>query len=420
MQKFFKEHNLRETLRNNAVTVMFVIMCIICMAFSGQSVSYLMFELFNRIARNSFIVLSLIIPIIAGMGINFAITIGAMAAQVAILWTLEWRIPGIAGFIVAALMTIPIAGIFGYLIGKLLNKMKGQEMIGGMILGYFANGLYQLVFLFIFGNIIPLSNPNLVIKGSVGVANTMDLSRADGFKHALENLGMLSPQMAVIIAAGILLILAVVSYLRKKSTVRKLAVKAVIAAVLVGVTFTPFFTTSFSLVSIPVATYVLVALLCLFNVAIMKTKLGQQFRAVGQNMTVANAAGINCDRVRVIAIVISTIFAGLGQLIFVENLGSLQTYGAHEQVGLYAGAAILVGGASIVRATNGQAILGCILFHTLFIVAPAAGKNVFGDAAIGEYFRVFISYGVIALALVMHAWKKYTVKKDPEEALSRD
>lgn len=44
------------------------------------------------------------------------------------------------------------------------------------------------------------------------------------------------------------------------------------------------------------------------------------------------------------------------------------------------------------------------MFHLLFIVAPDAGKNVFGNAAIGEYFRVFISYGVIAVALVIHAW----------------
>ena len=217
-----------------------------------------------------------------------AVTIGAMAAQISALWVIEWGISGLGGFVVAMLMTVPIAAFFGYLIGKLLNKMKGQEMIGGLILGYFANGLYQL--------------------------------------------------------------------------------------------------------------------LCLFNNALMKTRLGQQFRAVGQNRTVANVSGINVDKVRLIAIVISTVLAGWGQRIFVQNMGSFQTYGAHEQVGLYAGAAILVGGASIKKATNTQALIGCILFHLLFIVAPSAGKNLFGDAAIGEYFRVFISYGVIALALVMHAW----------------
>ena len=69
-------------------------------------------------------------------------------------------------------------------------------------------------------------------------------------------------------------------------------------------------------------------------------------------------------------------------------------------------ASLLVGGASVQKATNKQAILGVILFHTLFIVAPLAGKELLGNAMIGEYFRVFVSFGVIALALAMHAWKK--------------
>jgi len=29
-----------------------------------------------------------------------------------------------------------------------------------------------------------------------------------------------------------------------------------------------------------------------------------------------------------------------------------------------------------------------------------------GNAQIGEYFRVFIAYGVIGLALLLHAWEK--------------
>ena len=141
------KRSIGEWMRQNIVTVIFIILCAVCFILSGETPAYVAMELVNRLARNAFIVLSLIIPIVAGMGINFAITIGAMAAQIAILWVLEWQIPGIGGFLVAALMTIPIATLFGFLIGKLLNKMKGQEMIGSMILGYFANGLYQLLFL---------------------------------------------------------------------------------------------------------------------------------------------------------------------------------------------------------------------------------------------------------------------------------
>ena len=403
--------DLREILQKNAVTVMFVLLCLIGLVCSGQTVSYVMYELFGRLSRNSFIVLALIIPIIAGMGINFAITIGAMAAQIAALWVIEWGISGLAGFLTAMVITMPIAAFFGFLIGKLMNKMKGQEMIGGLILGYFANGLYQLLFLFIFGNLIPLKAPGLVIKGSTGVANTIDLSTERGFKYALDGLWRVPFGTAALILCGLIAVWSLVKLVTKKEDKKKALTRTGVCAAVAIIAQLPFMTAAFSMVSVPMVTFLIVALLCVFNNAIMKTRIGQQFRAVGQNRTVANAAGINVDRVRVIAIIISTVLAGWGQLIFVQNMGSFQTYGAHEQVGLYAGAAILVGGASIKKATNGQALLGCILFHLLFIVAPSAGKNLFGDAAIGEYFRVFISYGVIALALVMYAWGDIKKKK---------
>ena len=411
-----KEFDFRSILRNNAVTIMFVVLCIICLRYSGQTVAYVMFELFGRLSRNAFLVLALILPIVAGMGINFAMTIGAMAAQIAALWVVEWGVGGLGGFGVAALMTVPIAAFFGFLIGKLQNKMKGQEMIGGLILGYFANGLYQLLFLFVFGNLIPLKAPGLVIKGSTGVANTIDLSTERGFKYALDGIWRLPFGTALYIVCGALVVAMAVMFILKKIKLNKLIITAVAAAAACLLYQIPAVAKLFSMVNIPMVTFMVVGLLCLFNVGIMKTRLGQQFRAVGQNRTVANASGINVDRTRLIAVMISTVLAGWGQLIFVQNMGSFQTYGAHEQVGLYAGAAILVGGASIRKANNKQAILGCILFHLLFIMAPSAGKNLFGDAAIGEYFRVFISYGVIALALVMHAWSGIQKRKKAKAA----
>lgn len=411
MRDLRKKADVADILRANAVTIMFIVLCIVCLIFSGQTVPYVLYELFGRLSRNAFIVLALILPIVAGMGINFAITIGAMAAQIAALWVIEWGISGLGGFLVAMLMTVPIAAFFGYLIGNLLNKMKGQEMIGGLILGFFANGLYTLLFLFIFGNLIPLKAPGLVIKGSTGVANTIDLSTDRGFKYALDGLWRVSFGTGLFILCGVLAAVAIVNYLRKKNGLKKTLVTVGCCAGLSLIYLIPAVTKIFAMVQIPMVTFMLVGLLCLFNNALMRTRLGQQFRAVGQNRVVANVSGINVDRVRVIAIMISTVLAGWGQLIFVQNMGSFQTYGAHEQVGLYAGAAILVGGASIRKATNAQALLGCVLFHLLFIVAPSAGKNLFGDAAIGEYFRVFISYGVIALALVMHAWSGIQSKK---------
>lgn len=112
----------------------------------------------------------------------------------------------------------------------------------------------------------------------------------------------------------------------------------------------------------------------------LKTKLGQDMRTVGQNQDVAAAAGIDVDRTRIIAIIISTIFAAWGQIISLQNIGTMNVYSHHEQVGLLAVAAILVGGASISRATNAQAIIGVLLFHSLLAISPMAGTALFAEA----------------------------------------
>ena len=420
-----KALNIKRLLLDNAVTLLFIALSLACVSISGMRTTQLANELTARITRNAFIILALIIPVVAGMGINFAITIGAMAAQIAILVTMNWRVPGISGFLLSCALTIPLATLFGVLVGVILNKMKGQEMIGSMILGYFANGLYQLLFLYIFGTLIPIGNTDLTIVGATGIRNTLDLSVKYGFKWALDNVWKIPLKQAVYWSVGILLaaygIRLLIAALRKKpiqSCIRSLIKAAVIAAILVGIVQLKYITTMFSMTKIPMVSFALVALMCMFNSMIMRTRLGQRFRAVGQSRAVANAAGINVNRTRITAIAISTVLAGIGQVIFMQNFGAVQTYSAHEQVGLYAGAAILVGGASISRATNGQAILGCILFHTLFIVAPRAGNAIFGDSAIGEYFRVFISYGVIALALVLHGLRSRRQSADLLRAAS--
>jgi simple sugar transport system permease protein len=161
-----------------------------------------------------------------------------------------------------------------------------------------------------------------------------------------------------------------------------------------------------SLLRVPLATILVIGFFCLLNLWFLRTKLGQELRAMGQDPHVAAIAGIDVERNRVIATVLSTVLAAWGQLLFLQNLGTLNTYNSHEQVGMFSIAALLVSGATVTRATVGQALLGTLLFHTLFVVSPLAGKAIAGDAQIGEYFRVFVAYAVITVALVLHAWRK--------------
>jgi simple sugar transport system permease protein len=166
-------------------------------------------------------------------------------------------------------------------------------------------------------------------------------------------------------------------------------------------------------IDIPLATFLIIGLFCLFVLWFRGTKLGQDMRAVGQDMKVAGDAGIPVERTRLIAIIISTVLACYGQIIFLQNIGTMNTYNSHEQAGMFAIASLLVGGASVSRASIFNVFLGVVLFHLMFVVSPMAGKYLIGEAQLGEYFRVFVSYGIISLALVLHAWRR---QKDRERA----
>ena len=342
-------------LGNNTVPIMFILICAYCIPTSGFSASYLLNEIMTRLGRNAFLILSLLIPIMAGMGLNFGMTLGAMAGQIGLIFVADWQIWGIPGLILAAIISIPISVLLGVFIGKVLNKAKGREMITSYFIAYVMTGVYQLVVLYMMGPIIPIKHSSIKLPRGYGIRNTVSLLN---MRQSLDNL----------------------------------------------------IPVSIGGVKIPVFTLILIALACLFIVWFRKTKLGQDMRAVGQDMEVAKDAGINVDRTRIIAMVISTIFAGFGMIIYLQNVGNFPTYTAHSQIGMFCIAALLVGGASVEKASIGNVFLGVILFHTMFIVAPKTGAAITGDSMIGEYFRVFVSYLVITIALVAYEAKKRKAK----------
>lgn len=460
----------------NKVTLLFVLLCLGAIRVSGLSVDFVVSNVFTRFGRNTFTVLALLIPVLAGMGLNFGIVIGAIAAQISLFFIVLWNIQGIVGMLICFGITTVLAIIFGYGVGKIFNKMKGAEMIAGLILGFFADGLYQLLFLYVFGGIIPIES-NLMIPGGIGVINTIDLSGTVKYSldaislltvvqivlgivilsrvwkffskntDASEKNGILMFAGAAVVLLGLTFVPVVGNYLNQERLTLANAILYGMVFIVVGgvyhlirkngnpsshiikiaiivpvwlLTFLPQVHTVVQNAKIPVFPFVLIFALCLFNTKFLSTRLGHNMRTVGQSQMVANASGIDVDRTRVIAMILSTVLAGWGQLIYLQNLGTFATYGAHLQVGQFAIAALLVGGASVLKATNRQAIIGVVLFHTLFIVAPTAGKVLFDNAMIGEYFRVFVSYGVIAIALAMHAWKRKEKKEVEDTKLKEE
>ena len=261
-----------------AVTYLFIALSILFVIASGLDINYVASQLLLRLNRNAFIVLALIIPIIAGMGINFAITIGAMAAQIGLLLTINWGVTGVRGILLAAAITLPLGAFFGFLIGKLLNKMKGQETIGSLILGYFANGAYQLLFLFIFGTIIPL-NSNVTIVGASGVQNTLNLTGSVGLYTAIDSIAYIPFITAAYILAGVLAVYAVIQFARKQITTGRFVLLLGLAVLIAGVLQIPAVSSVFDgthgrKLRLPLVTWLLILSLCLFNSTIMRTRLG--------------------------------------------------------------------------------------------------------------------------------------------------
>ena len=348
LKKKWENFSAVDFILDNLVSIIFLVVSFLAIPVSGLSAHHIIAEILTRIGRNSFLVFALILPIMAGMGINFGMVLGAMAGQIGLIFAMDWSIGGIYGLVFAAGIGMPISILLGIAAGSVLNRARGREMVTSYILGFFFNGIYQFFVLYILGSVIPMHNKAIMLSRGYGVRNTLELA-----------------------------------------PVRQILDTAI-----------PLTIAGFK---IPLLSYLIIIALCFFIVWFRKTKLGQDMRAIGQNQSVALASGIAVERTRIISIVISTVLACIGQIIFLQNMGNMSTYNAHDQTGFFAAAAILVGGASVNKASIKNVFIGIILLHFLYIVTPMAGQSLFDSAMIGEYFRQFSGYAAIALSLVMHA-----------------
>lgn len=304
-----KRFDVKQFLGKNSVPVLFIIICAVLIPVSGLPVSYILNEAMTRLGRNAFLILSLLIPIMAGMGLNFAMTLGAMAGEIALILVADWQIWGIPGLVLGGHPVHPPVHSAGSYVRQHPEPRQGREMVTSYFIAYCMTGVYQLVVLYMMGPIIPILHNTLKLPRGFGIRNTVSLLQ---MRQSIDN------ALAIYVGG----------------------------------------------VKIPVLTLIIIALACLFIVWFRRTKLGQDMRAVGQDMNVARDAGINVDRTRLISIVMSTVFAGFGMIIYLQNMGNFPTYTAHTNVGMFCIAALLVGGASVEKASIGNVFLGVLLFHT--------------------------------------------------------
>lgn len=323
----------------------FLVFLLLVAFFSGMDVKRLLSDSIVRVGRNGLFVLALLPPLKVGLGLNFGLPVGVICGLIGLVLGLEYRLMGINYILFASVLGVILAILTGYFYGLLLNKTKGQEMMVGTYTGFAVVSLMCSFWL-----LIPFKNPALIWAiGGKGLRTTL----------------VLPAETAQLIDKFL----------------------------------------SFKIfgIGIPTGTFLIWILLSTLLFIFFKTKAGLSMIAVGANPSFALASGINEEKARIRATIISNIIAALGIVIFAQSFGFVQLYLAPLMMAFPAIACILIGGATLRKASLVHVIIGAFLFHTLLtITLPVVTQAVAltGEAGdITEVLRVIISHGMILYAL---------------------
>jgi simple sugar transport system permease protein len=404
-----KIKNDKDCIKENIVPIIFAVVSLIGLFLTKQTPLSIMNELIQGFIGNAFLVLALLIPVMAGMGFNFSIGVGAIAGQIGIIMVVNWGLSGFVGLLAAVAFATPLAILFGILAGVVLNKARGYEMIASLFVGYVGNGVYNFILLYLMGTVIPITSSLLLSKGS-GLKNGINFNHTLG--HSIDGL-LQAPFFFLLIVAGLIL-LTLSIYRIKKDTINynKTRVHSniilsiaviIISALIMYIDVLPKGISALKDVKFPLVTGLFIGLLAAFNLLITRTKMGQAFLEVGFNQKNSKYSESHTSKVRISAIVFSTVLASWGQIIFLQNTGSLNTYGSHMNIGLLASLALIVGGASINKATVKNALLGILLVEIFLIIGKTAPNGF-------EIARVIIFNSMFLYAFAMSRSKNPILK----------
>jgi len=277
----------------------------------------------------------------SGTGPSFALPIGIVSGLLAIVLVLAMGFTGMGFIVVGGLMALVFGSLSGFLYGKLMNAVKGSEMAIAPYTGFAITAVFGLVWL-----TIPIRHPNMIFF------------LGDGLRHQIP----LDYFGANFILAELL---------------------------------------EFQIFGLEVRTgeLLVVAVACILVWLFFRTKTGIAISAVGRNPMFAKATGINVDRSRVIANMMSTAIAAFGVVIYAQGFGFVQLYDFPMFMAFPAVACILVGGASGQRAKVTNVIVGTFLFQGLMAIALPVFTRVLEGADVVNPLRMVIQNGIILYAL---------------------
>ena len=346
---------------------LFLLSLFIAAPFVGVRVDTSLSNTLVRFGMNGVMVLAMIPMVQAGCGLNFGLPLGIIAGLLGATLSIEFNDKILAlvlecvakynlafmneqfviahreaiGFASAIIIAVPIATILGWFYGKLLNRVKGDEMMIATYVGFSSVSFMCIAWL-----LLPYKHPTMV-WGYAGQGLRTTISVEGYWLHVLSDSLAINLNEHLYIPTGMLIFFAVM-------------------AILVWI--------------------------------FMKTKTGTAITAVGSNPDFARASGVNVDKMRTISVVLSTVLGAIGIIVYEQSFGFIQLYMGPFYMALPAVASVLLGGASVNKAGIVNVIVGTFLFQGILTMTPSVINSVL-QTDMSEVIRLIVSNGMILYAL---------------------
>ncbi len=319
----------------------FLVSLFILAPFVGVRLDASISDVLNRFGQYAILVLALVPMIQSGCGLNFGLALGVVAGLLGATLSLQFELRGFLGFFGAIALSAPFALLFGWVYGKLLNKVKGEEMTIAMYVGFSFVMLMCIMWL-----ILPFSNPTMV-WGFTGKGLRPTITVEGYWLKILNDFLAIRIGRFFVFPTGLLLFVALCAFL-----------------------------------------------MWLF----LRTKTGTAMTAVGSNPDFARASGVSADKMRTTSVVLSTFLGAVGIIVYQQSFGFVQLYTAPSPMVFPAVAAILIGGASVNKASMVNVLVGTFLFQGLLTMTPSVINSIL-QTDMSEVIRIIVSNGMILYAL---------------------
>ena len=322
------------------IITLFLILLLVMAPFVGADLPTQISNIIARFSWNGILVLAMVPMVHSGCGLNFGLPLGIISGLLGATLSIEFGFTGPLSFVMAILISTPFALVLGAVYGWLLNKIKGGEMMIATYVGFSSVSLMCMMWL-----ILPYKSPNMV-WGLSGKGLRTTISLEGYYNEVLAN----------------------------------------------------FLRIRIGNLDIPVGTLLFFAVLAFGIWAFFHTKTGTAMTAVGSNPVFAQAAGISVNKMRLLSVMMSTWLAAVGILVYEQGFGFVQLYMAPFYMALPAVSAILIGRATVNKASITNVIIGTVLFQGIVTMTPTVMNNMI-HMDMSEVIRIIVSQGMILYAL---------------------